>query len=199
MRYALSRRQFLKLTSVGAVGLVLPWALEGCGDGEDVPEFFMPDERATLEAVTARILPTDQEPGAREAAVVRYIENLLTAFDRDPPFIYAGGPFSGRLPFPDNETGEPSDDVPDNAFLELLPLSRVREIGWRVRLFGSANVPGGDFNDAALGPTRGLRDVYREGLQGLDATSQQLFTRNFVDLSAEDQEGVLDEADQEFV
>ena len=198
MKRGLSRRQFLKLTSAGAVALAVPWALEACGSEEKV-QFFTAHERATVEAATARLFPTDQDPGALEAKAVRYIENLLTAFDHDPPLIFAGGPFSGRQPFPHNETGQPSDSFPSNRFERFLPLSRVREIAWRVRLFGSANVPGGEFNDAVLGPTKGWRDLYREGIAALDAKSRELFGKDFIDLSPEDQDTSLMEADQEFV
>src|SRR3972149_2423557 len=72
--------------------------------------------------------------------------------------------FRARHPFPHNGTGQPSDSFPSNRFERFLPLSRVREIAWRVRLFGSANVPGGDFNDAVLGPTQGWRDLSRQGI-----------------------------------
>ena len=38
---------------------------------------FSDHERATVEASVARIVPSDQDPGAREAGVVEYIEGLL--------------------------------------------------------------------------------------------------------------------------
>ena len=34
-------------------------------------------ERATIEAAAARIVPSDKDPGAREAGVIDYIEGLL--------------------------------------------------------------------------------------------------------------------------
>ncbi len=40
-------------------------------------------ERATIEAAAARIVPSDQDPGAREAGVLDYIEGLLAADDVD--------------------------------------------------------------------------------------------------------------------
>ena len=40
-------------------------------------------ERATIEAAAARIVPTDEEPGAREAGVVEYIEGLLASDEVD--------------------------------------------------------------------------------------------------------------------
>jgi hypothetical protein len=187
MTRGLSRRQFLKLTSAGTAALAFGWTAEACGDGEETPvPFFTADERATLDAALERMLP-----GASDAGAAQYIENLLSAFDHDPPLIFAGGPFSGRAPFPNGERGGPSDDSPRNDFERFLPLSRTKEIGWRVRLYGSATVQGGDFNDAVLGPTPGLRDVYREGLRALDAKSRDNFGATFTSLTAEQQDEAI--------
>lgn len=41
------------------------------------PIFFSAHEWATIEAATARIIPTDHHPGAREAKVVRFIDRML--------------------------------------------------------------------------------------------------------------------------
>src|SRR2546429_1379328 len=38
-------------------------------------EFFTPEEAAEIEAITARLIPTDDTPGAREAGVVRSEEH----------------------------------------------------------------------------------------------------------------------------
>ncbi len=196
----ISRRAFLKAASAATVAAAAGVSLEACGDGEEEPSFFTPEERATLEMAAALILPgTPNDPGAREANVVCYIENLLAAFDRDPPLIFAGGPFSGRHPFPDNESGSASGRFPRNAFGKFLLLSRVKEIAWRARIFGSANVPGADFNDAALGPTKGWRGAYREGLAALDAKSRELHEAEFIGLTSEQQNEVLTAVDQEFV
>ena len=40
----------------------------------------------------------------------------------------------------------------------------MRAAAWRLRLFGSAGVPGGGPNDGVTGPTVGLRDQVRQGL-----------------------------------
>src|SRR5260370_218123 len=37
-------------------------------------EFFTPEEAAEIEAITARIIPTDETPGAREAGIVYFID-----------------------------------------------------------------------------------------------------------------------------
>lgn len=71
-------------------------------------------------------------------------------------------------------TGRPSQEFPADDFSNFLPLSPARELAWRIRIYGSASVEGGDFNDAILGPTRGWRDVYREGLAALDAAAREM-------------------------
>ena len=40
-------------------------------------QLFTARQRATIEAATARIIPTDHDPGALEAGVIEYIERLL--------------------------------------------------------------------------------------------------------------------------
>ncbi|MEX2158474.1 MAG: gluconate 2-dehydrogenase subunit 3 family protein [Dehalococcoidia bacterium] len=198
MKRNFSRRDFLRLTSIGALAAALPWTLEGCGDGESPVPFFSSSERATLEAAAERILPPQAAIGPLEAGAVDYIEGLLTAFEYNPPRIFAGGPYSGRRPYPDNATGRPSQDYPPNSFDRFLPLSRVKEIAWRVRLYGSDSVPGGDFNDAVLAPTLGLRTRYSEGVQQLDAKAQELFAGPFSALTPELQDEALLQSDRDF-
>ncbi|QFI68753.1 gluconate 2-dehydrogenase subunit 3 family protein [Sinorhizobium alkalisoli] len=55
--------------------------------------FFTEHEWATIEAATARIYPTDDQPGAREAKVVRFIDRYLSGLD----FIFAGADGDGFL------------------------------------------------------------------------------------------------------
>jgi hypothetical protein len=190
----LSRRQFLKVTAAGTALLAAGLSLEDCADGAAPVRFFAAHDRDTLAAAAARILPTDQDAG-----VADYIERLLTAFDHDPPRIFAGGPFSGRLPYPDYTNGRPSRDIPVAAFERFLPLTRVQEIAWRVRIFGSQDVPGGSYNDAVLGPVKGWRPLYQEGLSSLDAKGHELFGKSFVALGPDDQDNALAAADQAFV
>ena len=46
-------------------------------------QLFTARQRATIEAATARIIPTDHDPGALEAGVIEYIERLLGSYDND--------------------------------------------------------------------------------------------------------------------
>ena len=54
-------------------------------------EFFTPEEAAEVEAVTARIIPTDDTPGAREAGVVYFIDHGLVTFGADDQKTYREG------------------------------------------------------------------------------------------------------------
>jgi gluconate 2-dehydrogenase gamma chain len=50
-----------------------------------------PHEAATVEAMTARIIPSDTTPGAREARAVRYIDRALADVDRELAPLYRDG------------------------------------------------------------------------------------------------------------
>src|SRR3954470_3453341 len=55
--------------------------------------FFDEAEWQLVEAATARIIPTDDDPGAREANVVRFIDRYLSGVD----YVYASADGSGFL------------------------------------------------------------------------------------------------------
>ena len=187
----LTRRGFV--TWIGGAAMLA--GLPGCGDNINLPEGLFLDEHQwrTLEAATGHVVPgSTSEPGAREALVVAYIDTLLGAFEVTPPAIFAGGPASGRQPFPDTR-GAPTTTYPERAFERFLPLSRVRAIAWRIRLYGSAQTEGGDFNDLVVGPRDGLRDLYGAGVRELDKAAQELDAqRLYVQLTDEDQRRALD-------
>ena len=117
-----------------------------------MPVFFSDAEYAVIRAICARVIPTDQDPGATEAGVVDYIDTFLGAFSFDPPRIWAGGPFSGR------RGGEAS-------FGRFVPLTPHQELAWRTRIEGSRGMPEREFN----GPVTGLQERYRDGLEALGA------------------------------
>jgi gluconate 2-dehydrogenase gamma chain len=54
-------------------------------------EFFTPELAAEVDAIVARIIPTDQTPGAREAGVVYFIDRALATFASDVRTVYAEG------------------------------------------------------------------------------------------------------------
>jgi hypothetical protein len=185
----LTRRRFVKLVGGGALLAVLP---AGCGDNISLTRGLFFDEAgwATIDLATGIIFPGER--GARDCMAVRYIDTLLAAFDATPPAIFAGGPFSGRTAFPDAH-GAPTMQFPTNDFASFLPLSRVQELAWRMRLYGTAATPGGAFNDGLLGPTVGWRDLYLDGIQRLDVVASSIQEhRAFRYLAPEDQSLALD-------
>jgi hypothetical protein len=112
-----------------------------------VRAYFTDDEIRVVEAVCARLIPTDQDPGATEAGVAEYIDGFLGAFSFDPPRIWAGGPFSGRA---GGMAG----------FASFHRLNRLDELAWRTRIEGSRGMPEREWN----GPVVGLQERYAAGL-----------------------------------
>ena len=193
----LTRRDLLRLVGGAAAAAAVPWPAAGCGDDLAPPaggRFFDPHQWATIDLATGVVLPTDDAPGAREARAVRYIDGLLAAFDVAPPALFAGGPASGRQPYPDAH-GAPTSRFPPDGFAGFLPVPRVRQIAWRMRIHGSAATIGGTFNDALRGPTRGWRDLYVAGVVALDAAADATHPgAAYVDLEPSEREAALYDA-----
>jgi gluconate 2-dehydrogenase gamma chain len=128
-----------------------------------VYQFFTQDEARTVDAVVARIIPgTAEDPGAREAGVITYIDAKLAEFEAfaEPTYLqppYAEG-YEGRLP-------PASDDV------VAVPQDQLYRYGYQ-----SGSPP---------------QDTYRDGLPGLDRYCEQRFGAAFADLSETDQDAVL--------
>ena len=190
----LGRREFLKalaivLGALAAPALRLERAVAKARGG-----FLTAPERATLEALADRILPPDDgTPGGKALGVATYVENLLTALDKKKKTrLFAGGPFSGRNPYPDPKTGTPSKRRPKNSFKKFIPPTRLQELFWRGEIFGTANIPELAAIDAQLGgPKKGLRDIYRESLARVDEIAQATKGGTFASLSTADQDAVL--------
>ena len=116
-----------------------------------MPVWFTDSQFRILRAACSQMMPSDQgAPGAEEADVANYIDTLLGAFTFDPPRIWAGGPFSGRM------GGAP-------AFASFHRLNRLDELAWRMRIEGSQGIAEREFN----GPVTGLQEHYRLGLAAL--------------------------------
>ncbi|MGI8573655.1 MAG: gluconate 2-dehydrogenase subunit 3 family protein [Solirubrobacteraceae bacterium] len=140
--------------------------------------FLRAGELRTLRAVTARLAPGppgDPGPGALEVHAAEAIDLLLGAFELDPPLIHAGGPFSGRA-------GGKRDD-----FAHFVPLDRLAELGWRIRLEGSRGDPQREF----AGPVVGLQEIYRSGLARLDQIASKRFSAPFAAVSPRHQDMLL--------
>ena len=182
----LSRRHFIQLGLSGSAVLVLP---AGCGDSHrmdgapgEAGRFFDTHQYETVRALTGSVIPEDRDPGAASAHVVDYIDFLLGAFLVDPPRIHAAGPFSGR------HGGDGSFDV-------YLPLSRVKEIAWRNHIEGSQGIPEREFN----GPVKGLQQLYREGIEWLDARARAEHGADFKALEPAQQGAIFQAADAELI
>ncbi len=189
----LGRRQFLRALGVVLAALAVPWTGARQAWARARGRFFTAHERATLEALVDRIIPPDDDPGAKALGAAHYIEQLLTAFDHHPARIFAGGPFSGRAPFADERTGTPSRRRPRDDFRRFIPLSRLEELRWRAELFGAASVRELPASLVAQrgGPLVGLRDVYRRGLAKVDQVAGSVAGAPFVRLAPEVQDRVF--------
>jgi gluconate 2-dehydrogenase gamma chain len=90
--------------------------------------FFTEAEWATVEAATARIIPTDHAPGAREAMVVRFIDRFLSGIG----YVYASPDGSGFLDMDGKDAEAWRERVADRAqryregIAELEALARER-------------------------------------------------------------------------
>ena len=93
---SVSRREFV--SGMAALGAVWMMAGAACAR-EDRPAtakaptlvHFTPDQAKQVEAISARILPTDDTPGAREAGVLYFIDQALTGFAKDQAPLFTEG------------------------------------------------------------------------------------------------------------
>ena len=99
----LSRRDFLSRggAAVSAVWLSAHWPAivaasqhaHQASKSSSPPkfQFFTPEEAAEIDAISARIIPSDETPGAREAGVVYFIDRALATFAVDDQKTYREG------------------------------------------------------------------------------------------------------------
>jgi gluconate 2-dehydrogenase gamma chain len=99
----LSRRRFLSQAGigVGAAWVSAHWpamvaaathAHQAVQSGTAYKfEFFTPAEATEIDALSARIIPTDDTPGAREAGVLYFIDRALVTFASDDQQKYRDG------------------------------------------------------------------------------------------------------------
>lgn len=83
-------------------GQGMPWAA-GLADvpyyGRETDTFFTPAERACVDAITARLIPSDEDgPGAREADVTGFIDRQMAGFFGRGQRWYMQGPWPEGLP-----------------------------------------------------------------------------------------------------
>src|ERR1041385_9018724 len=103
MNESVSRRRFLSrgITGVSAVWASAHWPalLAAAAHAHQaaksaVPqkfEFFSAEEAKEIDAITSRIIPTDDSPGAHEAGVVYFIDRGLSTFSSEDQKSYCQG------------------------------------------------------------------------------------------------------------
>ncbi len=83
---SMSRREFLERTIQGSAllwvgeGIARPRAARAASQSQKLAALSIPEWK-TVEAIAARILPTDQDPGAREAGCINFIDKALANED----------------------------------------------------------------------------------------------------------------------
>jgi gluconate 2-dehydrogenase gamma chain len=112
--------------------------------------FFDAHQRATIEAAMARIIPTDDQPGAREAGTIEFLDRYLSGLN----FIYA---------------------KPDGSGFEKLEGKRAEAWTQRIEI---------------------IRGKYVAGIEELDRRSQSQFSAEFVKLTTEQQDRILDDMER---
>jgi gluconate 2-dehydrogenase gamma chain len=129
--------------------------------------FFSPDEARTVDAITARLIPGDaQDPGAREACVVSYLDQKLARFQAFAAPTYFKEPFA-----------KPVDRAPAGE-----QAGAKKEI-----LVAKKDLPRYGFQ-SSLTP----QETYRMGLKQLDRYVRARFGRPFVELGPAEQDTVLE-------
>ena len=132
---AIRRRTFL---AAGVSAAVLVPAV-GFGSKQSHWRFFTVAEARTMEAVCAQLIPSDRDPGAKEAGVVNYIDIQLTRAFRKHRAAYRQGLAAidaesrarARKPFAELQASEQVDilntvEEKSRAFFELM-LTHTRQ------------------------------------------------------------------------
>jgi gluconate 2-dehydrogenase gamma chain len=103
MTIDLNRRDFLlrSCSSLTAVWISAHWPAiaSAAGHARQAAQspaaaklvFFTPDQAKEIDAITSRIIPSDETPGAHEAGVVYFIDRALTTFAVDDQKTYREG------------------------------------------------------------------------------------------------------------
>jgi len=74
-KHSIQRRDFVKRSIVGLGGLVM---LQRCAFESSYWKFLTRQEGELLEAIADQFIPADEDPGAKEACVVNFIDTQLT-------------------------------------------------------------------------------------------------------------------------
>lgn len=127
---------------------------------------FSVQEARTVEALTARIMPgSPDDPGAREAGVVAYIDHLLATNEGFAEPTYRQAPFAQVY------TGATPPSGADAYDVIWVPAELIGRYGFQSILT--------------------LREVYRMGLEAVDRYANTRFNRDLVDLNEQEQDSIL--------
>lgn len=130
-----------------------------------VLKFFTPYEAQIIEALTARILPgTPEDPGAREAGVVYYIDNMLAYPDGLPEPVYQQPPYAETYP---------GDEPPTTSDYQVIWVAEDE-----IERYGYQSV---------LTP----RDVFRLGVAAANRYAGERFGVGVLELSEEQQDQLI--------
>jgi len=145
------------------------------GAGSSV-QFFNLHEAATVDALVSRILPgSADDPGAHEAGVVFYIDRSLGGANLGFTLkTYTQGPFPIVREEPVSVEAASTRDIYDY----------VTVAGEQISRYGFQSV---------LSP----QEIYRRGLEFVDAYAQSQFEKNFIDLTEEQQDQILTDMDED--
>jgi hypothetical protein len=134
----------------------------------DILSFFTPHEAKTVEALTARILPgTPDDPGAREAGVVNYIDKKMVFNEGFAEPTYRSAPFAQTY------EGDKPPQNQDTYQVVWVKKDELERYG-----FQSIHSP---------------REMYRKGLASVDQYAKKQFQKQFVDLSEDQQDQILED------
>jgi len=97
-----SRRQFLlgSVSGLSSAWLALRWPAilaaqeyvqRAARSSPGKFQFFSSQDAVEVEAIAAQVIPGDDAPGAREAHIIYFIDQILVTFDRDKQPAYTQG------------------------------------------------------------------------------------------------------------
>lgn len=122
------------------------------------------DEAAVVEALTARLMPgTPDDPGAREAGVVYYIDYLLSMNEGWVEHVYLAGPYARA--YEGDEEPEPEEGV------VWVPADELLRYGFQ----------------SPLSPLA----TYQVGIAAIEAYANEQFGGGYAELPEEDQDQVI--------
>jgi gluconate 2-dehydrogenase subunit 3-like protein len=157
-------------------GAALLAKLPACGDNAD--PVFSHTERTLLRGFADVVIPEDDTPGGSKLGAVAYIERLITAFKTVIPAIYAGGPFSGRVPYPDGTR-------PTSDFQHFIELDRVSLAAWQKETADTEMQLRAGLKAAADTTTKDIDSLAPADFQALFDASEDDFKALMIDLVIE--------------